>query len=141
MKTVVFFTILAVGAALAGNSVSVDTVEPPTEHNAHWQWIHDGLVGCVRDGMNVYGSNDKAWLSYKDWMSRPINIYGYDGVLMRINYSQVTADSGDYCTLYVSDSGYERVLTHEFEDTDGTNSINIMLDSCSTACMESGTCA
>jgi hypothetical protein len=125
MKTPVFIVVLAASAALAGNALSVEPT-PPTEHNAHWQWIHDGLVGCVRDGLDVYGSNDRAYLGFIGFVENPISILGYDGVVMYINYSQVTADEGDYCTVYVYDSDFEYCLTHEFEDGDGT--VQLMLD-------------
>ncbi|MCX7022650.1 MAG: hypothetical protein NTW26_10345 [bacterium] len=127
MKTLVFFTVLAAAVCLAGNAVSVSP-EPPSEYNAHWRLISDGLVGCVRDGTNVYGSNDNAYLSFSGFTDNPISIYGYDGVLMRINYSQESADDGDYCTVYVYDSDFECCLAHEFEDTDGTRTAQLMLD-------------
>jgi hypothetical protein len=127
MKTLVIFTVLATAVCLAGNAVSV-VPEPPSEYNAHWQLIADGVVGCVRDGMNVYGSNDNAYLSFIGFTNNPINIHGYDGVMMRIDYSQESADPGDYCTLYVYDSGFEYCLTHTFEDTDGMYYLALMLD-------------
>jgi len=124
MKTLFFIAALAAAVCLAGNAVSVEPA-PPSEYNAHWQLIQGGVVGCVRDGTNVYGSNDYAYLGY---FGQVINIHGYDGVVMRINYSQVTTDEGDYCTFYAYDQDFERVLEHKFEDTDGTQSIDIMLD-------------
>ncbi|MCX7022914.1 MAG: hypothetical protein NTW26_11720 [bacterium] len=124
MKALALFVILVAAACLAGNALSVGSVEPPTEYNAHWQLIHDGVVGCVRDGLDAYGSNDSAGLVY---MGPSINIHGYDGVLLRIQYSQVSADPGDYCTLYVYDSDYEHYLTHIFEDED-SGYVDLMLD-------------
>jgi len=123
MKTLVILTVLFAVAAWAGNAVSVEPT-PPTEYNAHWQLIADGVVACVRDGLNVYGSNDSAGLVY---MGSPINILGYDGVMVRIHYSQESADPGDYCTLYVSDSDYEYIIEHTFEDNDGAY-LDLMLD-------------
>ncbi|OGD76814.1 MAG: hypothetical protein A2Y64_06430 [Candidatus Coatesbacteria bacterium RBG_13_66_14] len=114
MKTLVFFTVLVAAAALAGETVSVVGVEPPTEHNAHWQMIQDGIVGCVRDGLNVYGSNDSTQMM---WAGQPINLGGYDGVSIRVSYSQQSADEGDYCKLFLGDGGLH--LFHVFEDTGG----------------------
>ncbi len=126
MRTLCLIAVLAASAVMAANAVSVDTIEPPTEYNAQWYLYNPGEVRCDREGLNVYGSNDDAYLSYSVYMDHPINIHGYDGVVMRINYMQVAADEGDYCTLYVSDSDYEYIIEHTFEDSDGY--VDLMLD-------------
>ena len=125
MKTLGLIAVLAVSAVMAANAVSVDTIEPPTEHNAHWYLYADSHVRCDREGLNVYGSNDCASLRY---IGQPINLCGYDGVLMRIDYFQVTADEGDYCELYLGDDDDHYTLVHTFEDTDGHAYVSLMLD-------------
>ncbi len=128
MKTLVIFTLLAASAVMAGETVSVGGIEPPSEYNAHWQLIKDSPhagVGCVRDDMYVYGSNDCASLIYK---GTPINLAGYDGVRMSIGYIQETADDGDYCELYFGDEDHNYTLVHTFEDTDGSGNVMLMLD-------------
>jgi hypothetical protein len=128
MKNFVFIVVLTAAAAFAGETISVGGVEPPTEYNAHWQFIGDGEVGCVRDGLDVYGSNDYAILSYFGFTENPISLYGFDGVWMIISYMQAAADDGDYCTLYLSDSDYEHTMTHTFEDQESPGYVTLMLD-------------
>jgi len=125
MKTLGLLAVLAASAVLAANAVSVDTIEPPSEHNAQWNLFRLGEVRCDREGFDVYGSNDCASLMY---MGQPINLCGYDGVLMRISYFQETADSGDYCELYLGDEDWHCTLFHTFEETDGMSSVSLMLD-------------
>jgi hypothetical protein len=122
MKTLFFITVLAAAACLAGNAVSVGP-EPSSEYNAHWYLFRGGEVRCDREGLNVYGSNDYEYLGY---IGQVINIHGYDGVVIRIDYMQETADEGDYCTFYAFDPDFERVLEYKFEDGDGT--VQLMLD-------------
>ncbi len=125
MRTLGLIAVLAASAVMAANAVSVDTIEPPTEYNAKWYLFRSGEVRCDREGLNVYGSNDYAYILY---MGLPINLCGYDGVLMRIVYMQEAADEGDYCQLYLGDDDMEYTLFHTFEDTDGTSSVILMLD-------------
>ncbi|OGD75431.1 MAG: hypothetical protein A2Y64_07405 [Candidatus Coatesbacteria bacterium RBG_13_66_14] len=122
MKTLVLLTCLVVSIASAGETVSVGGIEPPSEYNAHWQIIPGGGVGCVRDGMSVYGSNDRASLVYRH-ISHPINLCGYDGVYLNVQHSMTTADDGDRCELYLNG-----ILFHTFEDTDGSTTWTAMLD-------------
>jgi hypothetical protein len=125
MKTIVLLAVLAAAAAFAGETVSVVEIEPPTEYNAHWNLFREGELRCDRVGLDVYGSNDCASLFY---MGPNINLCGYDGVRMSINYMQETADFGDYCTLYLSDEDYHYTLSHTFEDNDSPGYANLMLD-------------
>src|SRR4030042_3649438 len=98
MKTLGLIAVLAASVVMAADTVTIGP-EPPTEHNAHWQLVEGHVVGCVRDGYFVYGSNDMASMM---WVGQPINLAGYDGVRMSIGYMQETADEGDYCTLYLT---------------------------------------
>ncbi|HUT98596.1 MAG TPA: hypothetical protein VM054_05925 [bacterium] len=126
MKPLVVIAILAAAAAFAGETVSVGEIEPPTQYNAKWYLFRESEVRCDREGLNVYGSNDCASLWY---MGQPINLSGYDGVLMSISYSQKTADAGDNCQLYLDYDDYHDILVHTFEDTDGPyGSLDLMLD-------------
>ncbi len=125
MKILVLFTALAVAAVMAGEAVSVEPIEPPTEYNAQWYLSRESEVRCDREGLNVYGSNDCAYLWYR---GQPINLCGYDGVEMSIVYSQKTADVGDYCALYLDYDDQHDILVHTFEDTDGLGSVSFMLD-------------
>jgi hypothetical protein len=108
MKILGLIAVLAAAVVMAGEVLSVDTIEPPTEHNAHWQITGHHTVSCVRDGMQVYGCNDDAGMYYT---GQPINIAGYDGVYIGIGYSSITADGGDYCELYI-----ENELFHTFRE-------------------------
>jgi hypothetical protein len=125
MKTLVLFAVLAVAAALAGEAVSVGEVEPPTEYNARWNLFRQNEVRCDRVGLDVYGCYDCASLYY---MGQPINLAGYDGVKMSIDYMQEAADAGDYCVLYLGDEDHHYTLFHTFEDTEDPSGVNLMLD-------------
>jgi hypothetical protein len=125
MKPIVLLVVLAAAATFAGEAVSVDTLEPPTEYNAHWNLFREHELRCDRVGLDVYGCNDCASLYY---MGQPINLAGYDGVRMSINYMQEAADSGDYCVLYLGDEDHHYTLFHTFEGTDGPEYANFMLD-------------
>jgi hypothetical protein len=124
MKPIVLITVFAVAAAWAGEVVTVGPA-PPTEYNAHWYLFRVNEVRCDREGLDVYGCYDGASLYY---MGQPINLAGYDGVRMRIDYMQEAADSGDYCMLYLGDEGHHYTLFHTFEDTDGPSGVTLMLD-------------
>jgi hypothetical protein len=124
-KLNVLLSVLAVSLASAGEVVSVGGVEPPTEYNAQWNLFRQGEVRCDREGLNVYGCNDCATLWYR---GQPINLHGYDGVLMSIVYMQDAADSGDYCELYLGYDNTHYTLFHTFEDKDGPGYASLMLD-------------
>jgi hypothetical protein len=121
----VLLLVLAVSLALAGSVVSVGEVEPPTEYNAHWNLFRVNEVRCDRVGLNVYGSNDYATMYF---VGQPINLRGYDGVVMHLAYMQEAADDGDYCELYLGGEDHHYTLFHTFEDTDGPSYVNLMLD-------------
>jgi len=124
MKTVVLSIILAVAVCLAGNAVSVGP-SPPSEYNAHWRLIPGAGVGCVRDDLFIYGSNDSATMTY---VGQNINLCGYDGVNITIQYSLETADEGDYAVVYLND-GPDYLLLHTFEgNTDGATAYTAPLD-------------
>ena len=125
MKILVLFTALAASAVMAGETVSVGPVEPPTEYNAKWNLFRGGEVRCDRVGFDVYGCNDDSYLKYS---GTPINLAGYDGARMTIIYMQETADDGDYCMLYLDDGDQQYTLFHTFEDTDGVGGVTLMLD-------------
>ncbi|MCD4733790.1 hypothetical protein K8R78_06080 [bacterium] len=103
MKKLVLMLTLLVAVAFAANFSSLsnstslsNSVTPPTEHNAHWQLGGGGSVECVRDGEAVYGSNDDADLTYS---GTTIDLTGFDGAAIYVNYTQVAADANDYCTM------------------------------------------
>ncbi|MCX7022297.1 MAG: hypothetical protein NTW26_08530 [bacterium] len=124
MRTLVFLTVLAVVSCLAGDAVSVGP-EPPSEYNAHWQLIPGAGVGCVRDDLYVYGSNDAASMM---WVGQPINLGGYDGVSITLHYTLETADEGDYAEIYLSDGLTYHSLCKFEGNTDGVNIYKTALD-------------
>ncbi len=103
MKKLILALMLLVAVSFAANfsslsnstSLSNDFV-PLTEHNSHWQLTDTNEVGCVRDGETVYGSNDDADLT---WDGATIDISGYDGAAIIVQYTQIAADANDYCTM------------------------------------------
>jgi len=103
MKKLVLMLMLLVAVAFAANFSSLSNatslsngVTPPSEYNAHWQLDGSGAVECVRDGETVYGSNDNADLT---WDGTTIDLTGFDGAAIYVNYTQVAADANDYCTM------------------------------------------
>jgi hypothetical protein len=125
MKPIVLLAVLTVAGALAGEAVSVSQVEPPTEYNAKWNLFRVNEVRCDRVGLDCYGSNDYATMYY---VGQPINLHGYDGVVMFLTYMQEAADDGDYCQLYLGGEDHHYTLFHTFEDTDGIAPLGLMLD-------------
>jgi hypothetical protein len=115
MKKLTIMLVLLVAVAFAAspsmlaNSSSLSYVAPPTSENAHWQLTSSNVVGCVRDGETVYGSNDDATLSYD---GTTIDLTSYDGAAIYIEYTQVAADANDYCTLRMNGG----LPTHQFAD-------------------------
>jgi len=102
MRKLVLVLTLLVAVSFAANfsslsnSSSLSEVAPLTDANAHWQLTGTNEVGCVKDGDTVYGSNDDADLT---WNGATINLTGYDGAAIYVQYTQVAADANDYCTL------------------------------------------
>jgi len=102
MKKLTLMLVLLVAVSFAAdfnslsNSASLSNdFAPLTTENAHWQ-LGTGLVECVRDGETVYGSNDDADLT---WDGTTIDLTGFDGAAIYVNYTQVAADANDYCTM------------------------------------------
>ncbi|MCX7021055.1 MAG: hypothetical protein NTW26_02050 [bacterium] len=124
MRTLVFLTVLAVVSCLAGDAVSVGPA-PPSEYNAHWRIVPGAGVGCVRDDLFVYGSNDAAGMMY---VGQNINLCGYDGVSISIQYSLETADEGDYAEVALQDGiQYYQLCTFE-GNTGGVTAFTTALD-------------
>jgi len=124
MKTLVILTVLFTVAAWAGNAVSVDP-SPPSEDNAHWRLIPGAGVGCVRDDLYIYSTNDAASMIYA---GQTINLAGYDGVSISILYSLETADEGDYAEFYLKDGPDYFPLCRLEGNTDGVTGYTTTLD-------------
>jgi hypothetical protein len=116
MKKLILLMLVPVGCLLAATAVNAGAL-PGTEHNAHWQIVGSD-IGCVRDGLTEYGSNDDAAMT----LDSPIDLSGYQGAYVFISYSQNAADSGDYTELYVNDN-----LVHTFADSASSTSVIVNL--------------
>ena len=109
-KLVIVLTLLAAVSfaadlsSLSTTSLSND-LTPPTAANAHWQLTGTNVVGCVKDGDTVYGSNDDADLT---WDGATIDLTGYDGAAIFVYYTQVTADASDHCIMELEGGTYSR---------------------------------